>query len=134
MTGPFGWLVSRCEVVKRAFDQTYFGLDACMANLMRPGMYEAYHHITVPARETFDGTASTGTGASAGAASTAAADSSAKRAPAHVVGTLCENNDWFARVSGSRKLFRVERRPATKAFVAISLRLFVLSPLCHAEP
>jgi cell wall-associated NlpC family hydrolase len=42
---------------------------------MRPGMYGAYHHITVPARE--------------GAA--------ARRAPAHVVGTLCENNDWFAR-------------------------------------
>lgn len=23
------------------------GLDACMANLMRPGMYNAYHHITI---------------------------------------------------------------------------------------
>lgn len=23
------------------------GLDACMANLMRPGMYGAYHHITI---------------------------------------------------------------------------------------
>lgn len=102
MTGPFGWLVSRCEVVKRAFDQTYFGLDACMANLMRPGMYEAYHHITVPGRETFDGTASTAASSAvgAGAASSASADSAAKRAPAHVVGTLCENNDWFARVSG----------------------------------
>ena len=26
---------------------TQVGLDACMANLMRPGMYGAYHHITI---------------------------------------------------------------------------------------
>ena len=44
---------------------------------MRPGMYGAYHHITVPAREQ--------------------AGADAARTPAHVVGTLCENNDWFAR-------------------------------------
>ena len=78
MTGPFAWLVSRCEASKRAFGATYFGLDACMAHLMRPGMYGAYHHITVPARERVGGA----------------------RAPANVVGTLCENNDWFAKVRG----------------------------------
>lgn len=30
MTGPFGWLVTRCEVVKRAFGGKYLGVDACM--------------------------------------------------------------------------------------------------------
>ena len=95
MTGPFGWLVTRCEAVKNAFGTRYFGVDACMANLMRPGMYgsctwegrgraargsahtwgfPADHHITVPARE----------GGQA-------------RALANVVGTLCENNDWFCK-------------------------------------
>lgn len=75
MTGPFGWLVARCQAVKVAYGTRYYGLDACMANLMRPGMYGAYHHVTVPARET----------------------EGAERAVSHVVGTLCENNDWFAR-------------------------------------
>ena len=75
MTGPFGWLVARCQALKRAHGTSYFGLDACMAHLMRPGMYGAYHHITVPARES----------------------ATAPRALANVVGTLCENNDWFAR-------------------------------------
>ena len=74
VTGPFGWLVTRCRAVKRGFGRTYYGLDANMAHLMRPGMYGAYHHITIPSRE-----------------------SSAKRALASVVGTLCENNDWFCR-------------------------------------
>ena len=82
MTGPFGWLVSRCHAMKDttgayapnpAIADTYYGLDANMSHLMRPGMYGAYHHITVPGRE--------------GAESTR---------PANVVGTLCENNDWFA--------------------------------------
>merc|ERR1711920_895910 len=75
VTGPFGWLVSRCEAVKSNSFGTYYGLDSCMANLMRPGMYEAYHYITVPTAE-------------------------ARNEPkekANVVGTLCENNDWFAK-------------------------------------
>ena len=38
MTGPFGWLVARCEAIKDAHER-FYGLDACMANLMRPGMY-----------------------------------------------------------------------------------------------
>jgi diaminopimelate decarboxylase len=63
--------------------KNYVGVDACMANLMRPGMYGAYHHITVlgkedaPLTETLD-----------------------------VVGSLCENNDKFAI---DRKLPKVER-------------------------
>jgi len=74
ITGPYGWLVSRCEAIKRTYN-VYYGLDSCMANLMRPGMYNSYHHISIPEAE-------------------------ARNEPieeASVVGTLCENNDWFAK-------------------------------------
>ena len=73
ITGPYGYLVSRCHVIKYSYE-TYYGLDACMANLMRPGMYGSYHHISVPRLE-----------------------KSPDLLKANVVGTLCENNDWFAR-------------------------------------
>jgi len=73
MTGPFGWLVCCCKATKDTYAK-FYGLDACMANLMRPGMYESYHHITVNG-----------------------ADKDAPQEKAHVVGTLCENNDWFAK-------------------------------------
>ncbi len=53
-------------------DYTYVGLDASMSALMRPGMYNAYHHITVPGKP---------------ADSTQVVD---------LVGSLCENNDKFA--------------------------------------
>lgn len=72
ITGPFGYLISTVRHVKEAYKQ-YVGLDACMANLMRPAMYGAYHHITALGKEgqnpkmTYD-----------------------------VVGSLCENNDKFA--------------------------------------
>ncbi|KAG1698496.1 hypothetical protein DVH05_015036 [Phytophthora capsici] len=72
MTGPFGWLVTRCEAIKETYGR-YYGVDACMAHLMRPGMYGAYHEISIPARE------------------------NEEVIPSHVVGTLCENNDWFAK-------------------------------------
>jgi len=73
MTGPFGWLAARCQATKDTYSK-FYGLDACMSNLMRPGMYEAYHHITVPT-----------------------ADADAPEEDSNVVGTLCENNDWFAK-------------------------------------
>uniref|UniRef100_A0AAV1U1S4 Orn/DAP/Arg decarboxylase 2 N-terminal domain-containing protein n=1 Tax=Peronospora matthiolae TaxID=2874970 RepID=A0AAV1U1S4_9STRA len=72
MTGPFGWLVTRCEAIKETYGR-YYGVDACMAHLMRPGMYGAYHEISIPGREKEEVITS------------------------HVVGTLCENNDWFAK-------------------------------------
>jgi diaminopimelate decarboxylase len=50
MTGPYGYLVSRVLHKKETY-KTYIGLDASMANLMRPGMYGAYHHITVAGKE-----------------------------------------------------------------------------------
>ena len=72
MTGPMGWLVTRATHHKDTY-RHYIGLDACAANLMRPAMYGAYHHITVCGKE---------------------------NAPCDhvydVTGSLCENNDKFA--------------------------------------
>ena len=70
MTGPHGVLVTRA-INRKEIYRTYVGVDACMSALMRPGMYGAYHHITVPGRETIEETVD-------------------------VVGSLCENNDKFA--------------------------------------
>ena len=36
---------------KKEIYKTHIGVDANMAHLMRPGMYDAYHHITVPGKE-----------------------------------------------------------------------------------
>ena len=72
ITGPYGYLVT--EVIhKKDIYKQYVGVDACMANLMRPGMYGAYHHISVMGKE----------------------DSSATKV-VDLVGSLCENNDKFA--------------------------------------
>jgi diaminopimelate decarboxylase len=71
ITGPYGYLVTRV-LHKKEIYKNYVGLDACMANLMRPGMYGSYHHITVPGRET------------------------GPRKVYDVTGSLCENNDKFA--------------------------------------
>ena len=71
VTGPYGYLVTRV-LHKKAIYKNYVGLDACMANLMRPGMYGSYHHLTVPARE------------------------GGPRKIYDVTGSLCENNDKFA--------------------------------------
>lgn len=72
VTGPYGYLVSTVRHMKRTY-KDYVGLDACMADLMRPGMYGAYHHITVLGKEQ------------------AACDHRYD-----VTGSLCENNDKFA--------------------------------------
>jgi diaminopimelate decarboxylase len=50
ITGPYGYLVSRV-LHKKEIYKTHIGLDSCMADLMRPGMYGAYHHITVSGKE-----------------------------------------------------------------------------------
>jgi diaminopimelate decarboxylase len=72
ITGPYGWLVTRVLHLKDTY-RKYVGVDACMANLMRPAMYGAYHHITVMGKQ--DRPADT---------------------PYDVTGSLCENNDKFA--------------------------------------
>ena len=69
---PYGHLVCKAIHEKHIYKE-YIGLDACAANLMRPAMYGAYHHITVLGKENekcdhmYD-----------------------------ITGGLCENNDKFA--------------------------------------
>jgi diaminopimelate decarboxylase len=72
VTGPYGWLITRAIHKKHTYRE-YVGVDASMADLMRPGMYGAYHHITVAGKENDEGTQTY-----------------------DVVGSLCENNDKFA--------------------------------------
>ncbi len=72
ITGQHGYLVTKVRHIKDSYKQ-FVGLDASMSDLMRPGMYGSYHHITVMGKETV--TPST---------------------PYDVVGSLCENNDKFA--------------------------------------
>lgn len=50
ITGPYGYLVSRVLHIKNIYKK-HVGVDANMANLMRPAMYGAYHHITVVGKE-----------------------------------------------------------------------------------
>ena len=72
MLAPYGHLISKVLHMTHIYRE-YVGLDACAANLMRPAMYGAYHHITVLGKEdavldhVYD-----------------------------VTGGLCENNDKFA--------------------------------------
>jgi diaminopimelate decarboxylase len=92
ITGPAGFLVSRVVHRKRIY-KNYVGVDACMANLMRPGMYDAYHHITCYKDE------SPPQGLPARGASVP--DNSkdlviSQKGVYDVVGGLCENNDKFA--------------------------------------
>ncbi|MFA5447456.1 MAG: diaminopimelate decarboxylase [Sphaerochaeta sp.] len=82
ITGPYGWLISEVLHVTSKYKE-YVGLDASMANLMRPALYGSYHHITVLGKDkheldhTYD-----------------------------VTGSLCENNDKFAI---DRQLPKVEK-------------------------
>ena len=72
ITGPYGYLVTRA-IHKKEIYKDYIGVDACMADLMRPALYGAYHHITVLGKE------------------------NAKAVKKYdITGSLCENNDKFA--------------------------------------
>ena len=72
MLGPYGNLITKAVHEKHIYKE-YIGVDACAANLMRPAIYGAYHHITVLGKE---------------------------NAPCDhkydITGGLCENNDKFA--------------------------------------
>lgn len=50
ITGPYGYLVTTAIHHKHIWKE-YIGTDASMANLMRPGMYGSYHHLTVLGKE-----------------------------------------------------------------------------------
>lgn len=50
MMGPFGQLVTKVLHEKHTWKE-YIGVDACAANLMRPAIYGAYHHLTVAGKE-----------------------------------------------------------------------------------
>lgn len=50
LLAPYGCLVSKVLHMKHIWKE-YAGLDACAANLMRPAIYGAYHHITVLGKE-----------------------------------------------------------------------------------
>ena len=50
MLAPYGHLVAKAIREKHIYKE-YIGLDACAANLMRPAVYGAYHHITVAGKE-----------------------------------------------------------------------------------
>lgn len=81
ITGPYGYLVATV-LHKKEIYKNYVGLDACMADLMRPGIYGAYHHITVVGKEHWP-----------------------HNHMYDVTGSLCENNDKFAI---DRKLPRID--------------------------
>ena len=72
MLGPYGLLVTRAIHEKHTHKE-YIGVDACAANLMRPAIYGAYHHITVMGKE----------------------DQPCDH-KYDITGSLCENNDKFA--------------------------------------
>ncbi|MFA7370538.1 MAG: diaminopimelate decarboxylase [Sphaerochaetaceae bacterium] len=72
VTGPFGYLVTQVRHVTQKY-KDYVGLDATMADLMRPALYGAYHHITVVGKEDLP-----------------------QEHIYDVTGSLCENNDKFA--------------------------------------
>lgn len=72
MLGPCGCLVTTA-IHEKHIHKEYIGLDACAANLMRPAMYGAYHHITVIGKENMP-----------------------YDHKYDVTGGLCENNDKFA--------------------------------------
>ncbi|MCL2127485.1 MAG: diaminopimelate decarboxylase [Treponema sp.] len=91
VTGPYGWFVARA-IHKKEIYRSYIGLDASMADFMRPAYYGAYHHISVPGKED---------------------------APPDevydIVGSLCENNDKFAV---QRKLPKIETAASADGMAA----------------
>lgn len=72
MLAPHGLLVTKVRHRKQTY-RTYIGVDASAVNLLRPAMYDAYHHITNMT------------------------NSNGKLEVVDVVGSLCENNDKFAK-------------------------------------
>jgi diaminopimelate decarboxylase len=81
ITGPHGYLITKVKHQKDTYKK-YLGLDSTMANLMRPGMYSAYHHIINLTKLNQAGSLEM--------------YHKIKTEKYDVVGSLCENNDKFA--------------------------------------
>jgi len=81
ITGPYGNLITKVQHIKKTY-KNYIGLDASMHTLMRPGLYGAYHQITILDKPETDNINIY-----------------------DVTGSLCENNDKFAI---NRELPKVE--------------------------
>ncbi len=84
ITGPYGYLVTEVLHVTEKYKR-YVGVNASMADLMRPAIYGAYHHITVVGKSVSEET---------------------PEVMYDVTGSLCENNDKFAV---DRKLPKIEK-------------------------
>ncbi len=72
ITGPHGALITRAINHKSIYRQ-YVGVDSCMSALMRPALYDAYHHVDVIGKTDQENSA-----------------------VYDIAGSLCENNDKFA--------------------------------------
>lgn len=72
VTGPHGVLITKA-INHKSIYRKYIGADACMSSLMRPAMYDAYHHVDVIGKIDHD-----------------------KSEVYDIAGSLCENNDKFA--------------------------------------
>ncbi len=82
VTGNAGFLVTEVQFVKEKGEKTFFMVDAGMNDLVRPAIYEAYHHI-LPALSR-----------------------GREEVVADIVGPICETGDFLAL---DRKIERAER-------------------------
>jgi len=73
LVGNAGLLLTRTEYLKRNQDKNFAIVDAAMNDLLRPSLYQAYHHIEPVAQR----------------------DSQPVRLD--VVGPICESGDWLGR-------------------------------------
>ncbi|KFH09268.1 diaminopimelate decarboxylase [Toxoplasma gondii VAND] len=96
ITADAGVLVTRVIHHKKTYKR-FIGVDACMAHLMRPGMYGAYHHISVvPDRDHDDPRLPSRRNLFLSPEDDEEADDVSDDEIYDVVGGLCENNDKFA--------------------------------------
>lgn len=72
VVGQHGYLVSKVRHVKESY-KDFIGLDASMADLVRPGIYGSYHHMSILGKQ-----------------------NGGKTKTYDVTGSMCENIDKFA--------------------------------------
>jgi len=91
VTGNGGFLVTEVQFVKEKGEKTFFMVDAGMNDLVRPAIYEAYHHI-VPVQSR-----------------------GREKVIADIVGPICETGDFLAL---GREIERLERGDLLAIFSA----------------